>query len=234
MVDMLEFLNKNSGALSALFSGVVTVATVVYAWLTAKLVEETRQMRMVQTEPRVQVTYRVSEEWINFLDVSIRNIGLGPAYDLRFAIRGETDLPGTKELLAKLDSLFAFKNGVAYLGPGEQYLSFWTSLLEGDGTKVESRIIVDCTYCSSTGAVYQHPCVIDLSELKGSGRLGEPPLQKIAKSLDAVAKDLHAMKSTDGRLKANVYSSADREDANAQMQERLRAMREERKQEAGQ
>ena len=55
MAEYLKYLNDNAGALNALFSGVVALATVVYAVLTAKLVRETRNLREVQTEPRVEV-----------------------------------------------------------------------------------------------------------------------------------------------------------------------------------
>ena len=37
------------------FTGVVALSTVVYAFLTWRLVSETRRMREVQTEPRVSV-----------------------------------------------------------------------------------------------------------------------------------------------------------------------------------
>lgn len=223
MAKLLEFLNTNSGALSALFSGVVTIATIVYAWLTAKLVHETRQMRQVQTEPRIQVTYRVSEEWINFLDISIRNIGLAPAYEIQFSVRGETSLPGTQELLDRLMKLSSFKNGLAYLGPREQYISFWTSLVEGDQSKVESRLVVDCSYRSAAGATYRHPCIVDLSELKGSSRLGEPPLLKMAKHIEAMAKDIHQMTTGFGKAKVDVYTQSDRDDERAKPKTRFQA-----------
>lgn len=225
MTDLLDTLNKNSGALSAVFSGVVTVATVIYAWLTAKLVQETRQMRQVQTEPRIQVTYRVSEHWINLLDVSVRNIGLGPAHDIQFKVRGETDLPGTKELVEKLMKLACFQRGLAYLGPSEEYFSFWVSLVEGDQTKVESRVVVEAAYRSATGVLYQHDCVIDLSELKGSSRLGEPPLLKIAKHIEAMAKDIHNVTAGNQRAKVDVHTKADRDEERARLEERFNAER---------
>jgi hypothetical protein len=225
MSEFFDLLNKNSGALSAVFSGVVTVATVIYAWLTAKLVQETRQMREVQTEPRIQVTYRVSEHWINFLDISVRNIGLGPAHDIQFKVRGETDLPGTKELVDKLMKLACFQNGLAYLGPNEEYFSFWVSLVEGDQSKVESRVVVEATYRSATKVRYQHDCVIDLSELKGSSRLGEPPLLKIAQHIEALAKDIHSVTSGNQRAKVDIHTQADRDNERRKLQERFNSER---------
>ncbi|MGE0560054.1 MAG: hypothetical protein AB7O69_17465 [Burkholderiales bacterium] len=223
MSDLLDQLNENSGALSAVFSGVVTAATVIYAWLTAKLVKETRKMREVQTEPRIQVTYRVSELEINFLNISVRNIGLGPAHDIQFELRGVTDLPGTVELIEPLMKLACFQNGLVYLGPNEEYHSFWISLLDGDPSKLDSRLIVDVTYRSFTGMLYHHDCIIDLSDLKGIVRLGELPLLTIAKQVEALAKDIHNITTVFQKPKVDVYTKADRNEEQAQLKERLRS-----------
>jgi len=51
----LDLLNRNSGAFTVLFSAVVALATVVYAILTWRLVTETKEMREVQTEPKIFV-----------------------------------------------------------------------------------------------------------------------------------------------------------------------------------
>jgi hypothetical protein len=223
MSELFDSLNKNSGALSALFSAVVTVATVVYAWLTAKLVQETRQMRQVQTEPRVQVTYRVSEAWINFLNISIGNIGLGPAYDITFSIKSEFESKGAAELLQKLNQLASFSRGLTYLGPAQEFSSFWTSLVEGDSSKVDSRFVITCTYRSVTGTSYSHDCIVDLSELKGSSRVGDPPLQTIAKYVEQLSKDVRQI--SQGRLDVDVYTSENRDSERRLNEERIQAMR---------
>lgn len=56
--EVLDFLNKNSGALTVLFTAVVTISTVIYSVLTGKLVSETKRMRRVQTEPKIEVTIK--------------------------------------------------------------------------------------------------------------------------------------------------------------------------------
>ena len=52
---MLEFLSQNSGVITRIFTGVVTLFTVLYATPTAVLVAETRRMRQAQTEPKIEV-----------------------------------------------------------------------------------------------------------------------------------------------------------------------------------
>lgn len=228
MSEFLDSLNNNSGALSAVFSGVVTVATIFYAWLTSKLVNETRQMRKAQTEPRVQVTYRVRDEWVNLLDISIKNIGLGPAYDIKLDIREHNDVPGITELKENLLKLACFKSGLAYLGPTQEYFSFWTSLVEGDATKVDSRLVVACTYRSTTGEGISHDYVIDLSELKGRSRIGEPPLHKLAKHIEKIEKDFHSIASGQRRIKVDAFDQDDRSAEKTVIDERMKREQEER------
>ncbi|MEY4980550.1 MAG: hypothetical protein RLZZ352_2820, partial [Pseudomonadota bacterium] len=233
MSELLDQLNRNSGGLSALFSGVVTVATVVYAWLTAKLVDETRKLRQVQTEPRIQITYRTRPEWINLLDIAVKNIGQGPAEDLRFTIKAVSANSAAEPLVQSLKALNAFGGGIKYLGPQQEFASFWTSLMDGDESKVESRIQIECAYKSVTGTPYRVEHVLDLAELKGSSQIGEPPLLKIAKHLEKMQSDLHQLATGFRRLGVNTYDSEDRASERAEVQQRIREHEERTKPSAG-
>ena len=82
--NLIIFLNQNSGALTVVFTAVVTISTVVYAALTAVLVSETKKMRQVQTEPKIEITLRPFEFAIHIVKLHIKNIGLGPAENLKF------------------------------------------------------------------------------------------------------------------------------------------------------
>ena len=210
-MDWLNQLNANAGALSVIFSGVVTVATVIYAWLTAKLVNETRRMREAQTEPSLQVVYRNRDEWINLLDVAVRNIGLGAAYDITFEIRADLKEGDKNDLADSLGKLGCFSKGLVYLGPNQEFTSFWTNLMDGHASKLDSRIFIHCRYRSATRARYESHCVLDLSEIKGISRIGEPPLLKIAKQLESIGKDLNHLTTGFKRLRIDTYSRADRE-----------------------
>jgi len=226
MSDLLTFLNTNSGALSAVFSGVVTIATLIYAWLTAKLVTETRQMRMVQTEPRIQITYRTRDEWINLLDISIRNIGLGPAQDITFEVRSISAGNGTDALFQALMKLNLFKNGLRYLGPAQDFTSFWASLADGDGSKLDTQIAVVCKYKSVLGVAYENEHVLDISELKGISKIGSPPMLAIAKHLESLQKDVHSLTSGFKRLRVDTFTQQDRDAERAAEEAEVKAWRE--------
>ena len=116
----LEFLNQNSGAFAVIFSAVVAIATIVYAILTWRLVSETRKMREAQTEPKISATIQPREEWINFIDMVIQNIGLGPAYNIKFEIN-----PDFEYIKGKFLSELGFmKNALKYLAPNQKLQFF--------------------------------------------------------------------------------------------------------------
>jgi hypothetical protein len=209
-MNWIDEINKNAGFIGLVFSLVVTIATVVSAWLNARLVSETRKMREAQTEPHIQVTYKIRDEWINLLDVVVRNIGLGPAYDISFELRAESSSGGKNNLVNSMKKLNCFSKGLVYLGPDQVFSSFWTNLTEDQASKLETRVFVTCRYRNATRVRYEVPCVLDLSELKGISRIGEPPLLKISKQIESIAKSIDHLASGFKRLKVDDYSQADR------------------------
>jgi hypothetical protein len=225
MGELIAFLNANSGALNLLFAAVVAAATVVYAWLTAKLVSETRRLRQVQTEPHIEVFYRSRDEWISLLDVVAKNIGNGPAYDVRFGWEATVSNKGSENLLARLRELKGFSSGIAYLGPDQEFSSFWTQMTEDFEDKLATQIRVRSTCRGATGLVYERQHLLDLSELKGISRIGEPPFLKMAKSLDAIQKDLRHIATGFNRPKVDVFTHEDRERERQELEERMAQLR---------
>ncbi len=68
LAQAIAYLNSNAGALTVIFTAVVTISTVAYAILTRNLVLETKKMREVQTEPRIEISIQPLEpEYLNRL-----------------------------------------------------------------------------------------------------------------------------------------------------------------------
>ena len=84
LAEAIAFLNSSSGALTVLFTAVVAISTVAYAILTWSFVSETKRMREVQTEPKIEITLKPLDFAINIVRLHIRNIGLGPARNVKF------------------------------------------------------------------------------------------------------------------------------------------------------
>jgi hypothetical protein len=61
------------------------------------------------------------------------------------------------------------------------------------------------------GRKFEDRCLLDLSELKGISRIGTPPLQNIEKHLLAIQKEMEKWSRSGARLKADVFTQADRD-----------------------
>ncbi len=210
MSDIIDFLNKNSGALNVIFTAVVTIATAVYAVLTWKLVTETRLMRQVQTEPKLAVNLRSIDEAIHIVRLHFRNIGQGPALNVKFSPRVEVGSEISAALLDEFTKPNFFKTGLSYFGPGQERISMYTQLHENHEAKLSTVLAFDVEYGSLTGKKYKDTLMVDLSEYKGTHQLGKPHLYAIAQSLEKLQKDVERLAGGSKRLKADMYSEEDR------------------------
>jgi homoaconitase/3-isopropylmalate dehydratase large subunit len=163
---MWQFLNQNSGAITAIFSIVVGASTVAYAYLTGKLVSETRKMREAQTEPEISIIIEPRELDMNWIDIIIENTGLGIAKDITFQV--EPDFEYMKDRF--LSQKGFIKNGVKSLPPKGKRKYFLTGM--GTGKEFEKKIktsfLIKVSYQNSTRTKsYKQEYAIDFSELEG-------------------------------------------------------------------
>jgi len=203
MTEMLDYLNKNSGAFTVIFTAVVTIATAVYAVLTYALVKETRLMRQVQTEPKIEITARSLEIAIHILRLHVRNIGLGPALNVRFTPRVVAGNEAATNLINEFTESNFFKIGLSYFGPGQELLSGYTQMTEDHEGKIASLIAFDVEYESATRKKYRETLLVDMSEQKGAYQLGKPHMYSIAQSLEQLQKDVGSIVSGFKRIRTD-------------------------------
>lgn len=139
--EAIAYLNKNAGALTVVFSAVVTISTVAYAILTRSLVTETKRMREAQTEPRIEITLNSLDFAINIVRLRVRNIGLGPAKNVRFTSHITTGGEAAEKLLEEFNKANFLKIGLKYFGPGHELHSGYTKMTEDFAAKIASVLI---------------------------------------------------------------------------------------------
>jgi hypothetical protein len=218
MINILNFLNENNGAFSLIFSCVVALATVIYAVLTWRLVSETRRMREAQTEPNIFVNLQPREEWINFIDMVIQNIGSGPAYNIHMIY--DKDFEFSRGHF--LSELVLFKNGINSLSPNQKLSFFLTSMIEDYELKIKSIVKINIVYQNKNGKTYENRYVLDFSEFIGLTQLGEPPLHKIAKNIEKIENNIGHLCSGFSKLSVISYSKSDVEAEYAERRARQR------------
>ena len=226
LTDVVSFLNQNAGVLSTVFSGIVMLATVVYAVLTASLVTETRRMREAQTEPRMEVTATPREEYVNLITLRVKNIGLGPAYNVHFSIRGESQTAGEVKLIEDFSRSQFLSKGLRYLGPGQELQSGFTQMHENFAEKVKARLTVEVTYSSATGKSYTNTIALHFEEFEGYGTIGTPHLYSIAKSLEKIERNVDHLATGFRRMKVDTYASQDRDREREELEQRYRVVTE--------
>lgn len=210
LANAVDFLNQNAGVISTIFSGIVMLATVVYAILTASLVKETRHMRESQTEPRIEVTACPHDEAVSFFSLRVKNIGLGPAYAVRFQLRGESQSAGESELIQDFSKSQFLVRGLRYLGPGQELWSRFTQMNKNFEEKIKARLIIEVSYSSAAGRLYKDAIPVYFEEFEGYGKLGTPHLYSIAKSIEKIEKNIDYLATGFRRFPVDTYSEKDR------------------------
>lgn len=203
MNEFINLLNQNAGILTLVFSFIVAVSTVFYAILTCGLAHETKRMRKIHTEPLIDVTYNPKESHFGIIDLRIKNIGLGPAYNISFEIKPLNSQPSCMELVDKLKKKNFFITGINYLSPEQNLTTFLASTYEDFENKMKVKIQIKVTYKSIDKKTYKNNYIIDLSELNGLERVGVPDLHKIAQSVERLQKDIGRVISS-SRVQANI------------------------------
>ena len=163
MDDLLKILNNNAGALTILFSGIVTFATVIYAGLTWALVKETRMMREVQTEPKLQVSVNSFDFAVHIVRLNIRNIGLGPALDVVFNPRVLSGGVSAEKLLSEFTDVNFFSVGLKHFGPGQERVSGYTELTQDHDGKIASILTLDVTVVVNKDVASSHAAFLNSS-----------------------------------------------------------------------
>ncbi|MBN1970362.1 MAG: hypothetical protein JW870_13420 [Candidatus Delongbacteria bacterium] len=219
-MKILDYLNQNSGAFIVVFTFFVTLSTIVYAILTAYLVKETKKMREVQTEPRIEMAIEPLEEAINIIRLRIKNIGLGPAINVKFKADVLSGGEGAQKLLSEFTDVNFLKTGLQYLGPNQKLYSKYTQMTENFEQKIKSLFQFEIIYESVTGGKYVEKAIIDISEMKGMSQIGRPNLYSIAKSLEKIQTDFGYILSGFKKIHTDIYTSSDREEYNKLLKKR--------------
>lgn len=213
----LDFLNSNSGALQVLFAGVVAVATVFYAILTRSLVRETKRMRRAQTDAKVVMGLEPRSDWLNWIEIYVRNEGVGPATAVTFAVTMSDPSSGDAALADKIRSFGFVDKGLNYMSPRQEIRSFFTSLTEDFELKMSTVLNIDVSWINPSGDITRDRYVLDLSIFRGRSQLGEPDMHTIAKSLKKLQEDLHRVATGHDRLQV---ITQDKDDLRAEERER--------------
>lgn len=120
---------------------VLAFATVVLAYYTYMLYQESKQMRLARIRPEIALYITPQKQWINFINLTIKNIGPGTAYNVKFSVNPEF-LYGFRDQNKRLADAPLIKKGLDYMAPNQDYSFLLFSVMDYKG---ESLPILDMT-----------------------------------------------------------------------------------------
>lgn len=186
MNEIIDFLNKNSGAFLFLATTLYVLTTGVYVVLTNKMLRETIKMRESQTEPRIFINVQPVEGARFILNMVVHNIGPGAAYNLRFKV--EPDI--TIRTGRTLSDINLFKQGFKYLAPNQKLECMVANSIEE--AKKEEKILhkVSVSYQNKDKRFYAETFVLDFTEYFGMRYADIDPYKDIVEKIEAIHQDL--------------------------------------------
>lgn len=222
---MFQFLNNNSGSIIATLTFILAIITGVYAFLTWRMVKETKRMREIQSEPNISIYFKSKDEYISLIDLVIKNIGQGPAF--KISLRVDPDFKYRDQ--KNISELNLFKKGIHHLAPGQQIEFFLNSLVGMIDKKLCMNFDITVNYQNATGKEFQRTYNIDLSEIIGLRRVGDPPLKKISDQLEKMKEAMEKMYSYYPQLKVIAYTKKDIDEETERMEKFIEEEEKEKK-----
>ena len=185
MESIINFLNENSGAITAL----ATVVLVAITWWYVRL---TKMMLKASNTPIVRLFLYSSQ---HSFSLCVQNIGTGFAHDIRFTgdlsfktlnFMGESDVP--------LEELEPFNNGIEYLGPGHKIETFLFD--RADLACVPDQTFdITVTYKDLANIKDEKTFTFDFGNWGKTDQFSSPQVDETANALEEIARILENMRS---------------------------------------
>jgi hypothetical protein len=199
IIDFFGWLEQHIAAFSLLFSLVVTGATVAYVLLTKRLVEETKQLREMETEPHLNVYLTPNAVSPVILDIVIQNSGRIEASNITWEFpRGVENIAEDlrkRDGITVLPELALFRQGIRTLAPSQQIRSAFGPSFGVLADPVLQPIELIASYEYGRNKTGTATFVLSVSELLGMSWISET---SPAQSLERIAKVLEQITSTRG------------------------------------
>ena len=174
----------------AVFSGVVALSTVVYAFLTWKLVSETKSLRKAQTDPQLSISIAADRGDIDGLvELVIGNHGGGAAHNITLGFEGD---PTHFSETYPIDKVAIIEHGIRYMEPHGSWRIPLGSFYHPERFEkaVKNPWVFNVRYEDSLGKVTPEIFNIDFRQLSGLWSTSSP-MSKIAKDVKSMEKHIN-------------------------------------------
>lgn len=183
---MMEWLNSNSAAISAMATAMLVIITGFYTWVTLGLLHENKEIRAGLSKPDIAVYVTVHEGYVNFLNLVVENVGSGAAYDVILNTENEF-APESKIDVRRLGF---FRHTLGFFGSRQKIVHFLASMPESWDELMKEPLKIHAVYADSHGRTYEKRFAIDFAVFENLSRVGKQPLYSLADDLEKIRKDI--------------------------------------------
>lgn len=200
---MVDFLNHQASAIAAISTSALLIVTAFYAWVTYRLLHETKLTRLYDTTPRVVAYLRIHEVHSNLVQLCIGNLSRSPACKVSAKVVKVTEWPVPFDL----DESTILRD-INYLSPGE-ILRF--DMGGPDLFRDKKPAIFDCSivYSDFFDRSFEFQKLLKVESVTGFGAWQVYGLDDIARRLKDISKTLDSFGGLK-KIKVDVFSSSDR------------------------
>lgn len=219
---LLNFLNENSSAVTALATLALLLVTAFYAWITFKLLGEARTSRVMAGEPRVVAYLRIHKVHSNIVQLHVSNLSSAAASDVTARIEKVTDWPERFDLQ---DSKIL--RDLSFMRPHE-VLTFDLGLgsdLFKDGTPATFRINI--AYSGLDGRAFMFENDLRVESVEGHSHWQIYSIDDVARRLKEIADTLKGFTGFQ-RLRVETYTAQDRLNERNAREKHFEALRNQR------
>lgn len=201
----MQFLNENSGAVTAIATIVLVAITAWYAITTKGLLLETRASRLSAGEPRVVAYLRIHEVHSMIVQLCVANLSGAAAMQVTGTITKLTEWPDRFDLQ---DSKIL--RDLSFLRPNEVIkldLGVGTDLLR---EKEAAQFSIEISYKGLDGRTFRFVEVLHVESVTGHGTWCVMGMDDVARRLDEISKTLAGF-GRNNRLKVDSFNAEDRD-----------------------
>lgn len=218
---MVDFLNDNTGVITALATVALLLVTGWYAWTTRALLREAKVSRLLTSQPRVVSYLRIHKVHTNIAQLCIANLSGGAAINVSAVVNKVTEWPDPFDLE---DSTIL--RDLSFMRPHEVLtfdIGHGPDLFRDNEPAVFEAVI---HYEDVDNRSFKDVRTLAIESVSGHSHWQIYGLDDISRRLTDISKTLDSF-SGFKRLKVDVYSDHDRQSENIlrrQERKRLKAM----------
>ena len=123
-MSIIEWLNGNHGAVTAIATLIIASSAIVSVWISKELAKENRLLRKASTEPEVAAFLKSDSRRNHARNLVLANVGQGPAKNVMFTIRASKADFVSHQVSSVLPTNSAIK-AASFLPQGESIESFF-------------------------------------------------------------------------------------------------------------